>query len=329
MNVMNGGKLRVFFMGSGAFAVPCLEALTKSDRIEVTGAATQVDKAAGRKHVLTPTPVGRWADSHDVVCLRTPSVNTPEFLEIVRNAAPDIIVVVSFGQILREEILSLPELGCFNVHASLLPKYRGASPITTALLNGDAETGVSFMRMERGLDSGPVYEMHRFAIPPDITTGGLECELSRIAAEKLEACLLRVASGELQAAAQDPSGVSLAVKIRKSDGSVDWNEDAEVLARKVRAYYSWPSMSFRVPLKNRVIQVKITRAQGTSWEAPQARPGTFIAYTNNKMMIRCGKGSLVVERIIPEGKKEMPVSDFLNGCRLSVGDVFLNGQDRA
>ncbi len=320
-------KLKVFFMGSGAFSVPCLAALAESGTIELVGIVTQPDKAAGRKHTLTPTPLGKWADDNRLPCLRAVSVNTPEFLEIVKKANPDIIVVVSFGQLLKEAILNTPEFGCFNVHASLLPKYRGASPITTSLLNGDPETGVTFMRMEKGLDSGPVFEMHRLPISPDITNGELEHELSLLAARQLERCLLRIAAGELTPVPQPREGVTIAVKIRKSDGAVDWHEDAEVIARKVRAYYNWPSMVFRVQLKNRLVNVKITRASGTSWESPQAVPGQFVAYTNNKMMIRCGKGSLVIERIIPEGKKEMAVADFLNGSHISIGEILLNGMD--
>lgn len=319
--------LNVFFLGSGIFAVPVLEALVSSPRIRVTGLATQPDREAGRRRQLTPTPLGRRADEMGLACLRTKSVNTPEFLDTVRKASPDVVVVVSFGQLLKEELLSLPRLGCFNVHASLLPRYRGASPIVTAVLNGDEVSGVSFMRMEKGLDTGPVYEMHRCPVPPEMTADELERTLSALAAEKIESCLLRLDAGEVTAVPQGEEGVSVAVKIRKSDGAVDWREDAVALARKVRAYHSWPSMSFRFSRKNRVVNVKIMRASWTSWESPDAVPGKFIAYSNNKMMISCGKGSLVVERILPEGKKEMPVADFLNGSRIAVGEVLLNGRD--
>ena len=320
--------VNVFFLGAGAFAVPVLEALWKDPGIRLCGVGTQVDKAAGRKRILTPTPLGKWADDHGIDCQRIPSVNTPEFLDQVRAAAPDIVVVVSFGQLLKMDLLSLPRFGCFNVHASLLPRYRGASPITTALLNGDEETGVAFMRMEKGLDTGPVYETHRLAISPEITTGELEQQLAHLAGEHIGDALRRVANG-LEPVPQPEEGVTIAVKIRKSDGSVDFREDAAVIARKVRAFHGWPSMTFRVMMKDRIHTVKITRAKGTSWESPQAQPGEFIAYSNNQMMIRCGRGSLVVERVLPEGKKEMPVADFLNGCRISIGDILLNGQDKA
>ena len=321
-------KVKIFYLGSGAFSVPVLDALTRDDRIELLGIGTQVDKAAGRKRILTPTPLGKWCDDRNIPCMRVPSVNAPEFLEMMRGLAPDIIVVVSFGQLLKIDLLNTPKFGCFNVHASLLPAYRGASPITTAVLNGDEETGVTFMQMEKGLDTGPIYELHCMAVPDQITTGELEQKLSQLAGEKIGDCLVRVSEG-LVPVPQGSEGVSIAVKIRKTDGAVDFREDAMVIARKVRAFYGWPSMTFRAALKNRIINVKIMRAKGTSWESSQGQPGEFIAYTNNQMMIRCGKGALVIERVLPEGKKEMPVSDFLNGCHISVGDVLLNGMDEA
>ena len=298
--MIDHGKIKIFYLGSGAFSVPVLEALTRDERIELAGIGTQVDKAAGRKRILTPTPLGKWCDDRNIPCMRIPSVNDPDFLEMMRNIAPDIVVVVSFGQLLKMDLLGLPKFGCFNVHASLLPAYRGASPITTAVLNGDEETGVTFMQMEKGLDTGPIYELHRLPVPDQITTGELE---------------------------QGEEGVTVAVKIRKTDGAVDFREDAQVIARKIRAFYGWPSMTFRAALKNRTINVKIMRAKSTSWESPQGKPGEFRAYTNNQMMIRCGKGALVIERVLPEGKKEMPVADFLNGCHISIGDILLNGMD--
>ena len=318
-------KVKIFYLGSGAFSVPVLDALTRDDRIELLGIGTQIDKAAGRKRILTPTPLGKWCDDRNIPCMRVPSVNTPEFLEMMRGLAPDIIVVVSFGQLLKIDLLNIPKFGCFNVHASLLPAYRGASPIATAVLNGDAETGVAFMQMEKGLDTGPVYELHRMAMPEEITTGELEQQLAQLAGGKIGDCLIRVSEG-LTPVAQGTESVTVSVKIRKTDGAVDFREDAMVIARKVRAFYGWPSMTFRAALKNRTINVKIMRAKGISCET-QGQPGEFIAYTNNQMMIRCGNGALAIERVLPEGKKEMPVSDFLNGCHISVGDILLNGMD--
>ena len=317
---------RIVFMGAGIFAVPILEALANSHDLTLAVAVTQPDRAAGRKRMLTPTPLGRYADEAGIPCERVQSVNTPEFLDHVAALEPDMIVVVSFGQILREPILNLPSLGCLNVHASLLPKYRGASPITTCVLNGDEITGVTFMQMERGLDSGPIYEMHRMPVPSGITAEELERQLSEMAGNRICECVGRIARGEIVPRPQPEDGVTVAVKIRKSDGFVVWKEDAAVLERKVRAYHNWPSMSFRVPVRGRVISVKITKASYTSFRAAGAEPGKITALADNRIMVSCGSGSLLLDRIVPEGKKEMPVADFLNGARLEVGDVLLNGQ---
>ena len=316
---------RILFMGAGVFAVPILEALANSHDLTLAVAVTQPDRAAGRKRMLTPTPLGRYADEAGIPCERVQSVNTPEFLDHVAALEPDMIVVVSFGQILREPILNLPPLGCLNVHASLLPKYRGASPITTCVLNGDEITGVTFMQMERGLDSGPIYEMHRMPVPPGITAEELERTLSEMAGNRICECVGRIARGEITPRPQPEEGVTVAVKIRKSDGFVVWKEDAAVLERKVRAYHNWPSMSFRVMVRGRVMSVKITTASYTAFKASDAEPGKITALADNRIMVSCGSGSLLLDRIIPEGKKEMPVADFLNGAHLEVGDMLLDG----
>lgn len=314
---------KILFMGAGAFSVPILRMLANSRKLRLLQAVSQPDRAAGRKRALTPSPLARFADEIGVPCLRTPSVNSPEFLSFADELAPDLIVVVSFGQILKEPILNLPPLGCLNVHASILPKYRGASPIAAALLNGDAETGVTFMRMEKGLDSGPILEIHRLPIEPGASVDVLERSLAELAAARLEDCILRVASGKASLHEQPSSGISIAAKIRKTDGLVDWREDAALLERKIRAYRIWPSMAFRIALKTRTISVKITQASQTSFGS--AEPGKIIAISKEDIMVACGRGSLLLRRIVPEGKKEMSVSDFLNGTALAVGDVLLNG----
>ena len=216
-------------MGAGIFAVPVLDAIVKSESLELVGTVTQPDKAAGRKRILTPSPLGKWADSNGVCCKRMVSVNTPEFLSEVKELAPDIIVVVSFGQILKQPLLEAAPFGCLNVHASLLPKYRGASPIVSAVLNGDSETGVAFMQMEAGLDTGPVYEMHRYEIPPTINAGDLEQVLAGLAGEKIEACIRRIVDHGAVPEPQSAEGVLFSSKIRKCNGSICWQEDADVL----------------------------------------------------------------------------------------------------
>lgn len=325
----NGNKIKVYFMGAGAFAPPVLRAICACSEIELVGTATQPDKAAGRKRILTSTPLGQWADANGIPCDRVVSVNTEEFLEELRKLAPDLVVVVSFGQILKQPILDAPRCGCLNVHASILPRYRGASPIASAILNGDEETGVTFMQMERGLDSGPMYAIDRMPIPAGITTEALEKQLAEMAGKRIAEVIRDIVRSNRQPVPQPENGVTIATKIRKVDGSVDWTEDAAVIERRIRAYAKWPNTRFCFSGKDRPVQVRITSATATAW-SPAGEPGKILSMPNGKrqLMVKCGSGALLIERVLPEGKKEMAVADFINGAHLNVGDMLLNGPDK-
>ena len=317
-------------MGAGAFASPVLRAICACKEIELVGTATQPDKAAGRKRILTSTPLGQWADANGIPCDRVVSVNTEEYLAELQKLNPDLVVVVSFGQILKQPILDAPRCGCLNVHASILPRYRGATPIASAILNGDVETGVTFMQMERGLDSGPMYAISRMPIPPEITTEALEKQLAEMAGDQIVDIIKGVVSGALKPAVQPEDGVTIATKIRKPDGSVDWSEDAALIERRIRAYAKWPNTRFCVAGKDRPLQVRITSAKATSWTSSGGEPGKILSMPNGKrqLMVKCGSDALLIERVLPEGKKEMAVSDFINGAHLNVGDLLLNGPDK-
>ena len=327
---MENSKVKIFFFGSGAFAVPVLEALCLNPKIQMAGIVTQPDKPAGRKMILTPTPVGRWCDMHGIECRRAPNVNVPEFLETLQAEAPDIIVVVSFGQLLREALLNLPKFCCLNVHASLLPKYRGASPITSVVLNGEHESGVCFMRMDKGLDTGAVFESHRIALPPDIRTDTLEARLSGLAAEKIVSCILNITQHHLEALPQNHDAATVSKKIRKGDGSMKWAESAMVIDRKIRAFHPWPGVCFRLTLPERMVNVKITAGRFLPpplLEPPgmHAKPGTILKLAKEGVVVACGAGAILIERVIPEGKKEMSAGDFARGFRLAADDIFADG----
>ena len=330
---MENSKVKIFFFGSGAFAVPVLEALCLNPKIQMAGIVTQPDKPAGRKMILTPTPVGRWCDMHGIECRRAPNVNVPEFLETLQAEAPDIIVVVSFGQLLREALLNLPKFCCLNVHASLLPKYRGASPITSAVLNGERESGVCFMHMDKGLDTGAVFESHRLALPPDIRTDALESRLSGLAAEKIVSCIVNIAERHLEAVPQNHDAATVSKKIRKGDGSIKWAESAMVIDRRIRAFYPWPGVCFRLALPDRAVNVKITAGRlipssgHVSSPGTPVTPGTILKLAKEGMTAACGAGAILIERVIPEGKKEMGAADFARGFRLAAGDVLADGPE--
>ena len=302
---MENSKVKIFFFGSGVFAVPVLEALCLNPKIQMCGIVTQPDKPAGRKMILTPTPVGKWCDMHGIECRRTPNVNAPEFVETLRSEAPDLIVVVSFGQLLREPVLNLPKFCCLNVHASLLPKYRGASPITSAVLNGERESGVCFMLMDKGLDTGALFESHSLALPPDIRTDTLETRLSGLAAEKIVSCIMNITQHHLEAVPQNHDAATVSKKIRKGDGSMKWAESAMVIDRKIRAFHPWPGVCFRLVLPDRAVNVKITagRFLPPPVLAPpgvHAEPGTILKLMKEGMVAACGAGAILIERVIPE-----------------------------
>ncbi len=318
-------KLKVYFLGSGAFAVPVLEAIAASDRLQLAGAGTQPDRPAGRKRTLTPTPVGRRADELRLACERIPSVNEEAFLSRMEALQPDFIIVVSFGQLLKERILNLPRCGCLNIHASLLPRHRGASPVAASILAGDQEAGIGFMRMDKGLDTGPVYCSYSLPLLGDETTETLEAALSKLSASHLEDVCLRVASGALVHRPQDHSLASVSKKIRKHDGSLDWREDAAAILRKVRAYNRWPGVSFRIATPSGAHLVKILDASPAEGEGA---PGQTLKADRREWVVACGKGSLSIKRIVPEGKKDMSFLDFLHGSHLKPGDILLNGPEK-
>lgn len=315
--------VRTVFLGAGAFAAPVLKALLREEGITVAEVGTQVDKPAGRKGILTPTPLGQWCLGAGVPFVRVPSVNDPEYLAHLRELAPDLVVVVSFGQLLKEELLELPRLGCLNVHASLLPKYRGASPIVSAILNGETRTGVSFMRMEKGLDTGPVYSRLELEIGSRMTAPELEQALAELAGERIGGCIRDLAAGVLSPVEQDHAAATLSRKIRKSHASLDWNSDSAVLERKIRAFYPWPSAVFTFSRGDRPMTVKISA--GRTAAASGGAPGKIESITPEGITVACCPGALLLEKVIPEGKKEMRAVDFAHGFRLEPGMFFQNG----
>ena len=322
-NEMENSRLTTVFLGAGAFAPRILEALLKDPGIEVVEIATQPDKPAGRKGILTPTPLGQWCQSAGIPFRRVNSVNDPEYLAHLRELNPDLGAVVSFGQILKKDLLNLPRLGCLNVHASLLPKYRGASPIVSAILNGETRTGVSFMRMDEGLDTGPVYQQVDISISETVTAPELENILAGLAGDHIGECIRKLAAGEMQAAAQDPAEATVSRKIRKSQASVDWNSSAEQLARKIRAFHPWPSAVFTVRHGERPVTVKIS--SGKTVAGGDESPGRILSIQPEGIVVACKCGALLLEKVIPEGRKEMRAADFANGFRLEPGMFFLNG----
>ncbi len=320
-------KVRIYFLGSGAFAVPVLKSLLESDKVEIVKIITQVDKPAGRKKILTPTPVGLWCDANSLACERVKSVNKADFHEQAQKDAVDMFVVVSFGQLLKETTLALPRLCCMNVHASLLPRYRGASPILSALLAGEEKTGVTFMLMDKGLDTGDILEMWEMPIDENITGEDLEYALADYAGNHLADCIGKVASGVLKGTPQDHSKATHTGKIKKADGAILWQNTAEEILRQVRAFHQWPTAFFFFTKQEnaRPMLVKLTEAEIAPFDAALPPAGTITDVDKKGVLVACGNGVIRIKKVIPEGKKEMSGADFARGQHLQQGMIFSNG----
>ena len=307
-------KLKIYFLGSGDIAVPVLKKLYQHPAIELLGVITQPDRPCGRGSKLAPTPVGSAAaELENMPLFKTDQVNSPEILQILRAADPDFLVVVSFGQILKNDLLTLPRYSCLNVHASLLPRYRGASPIIQAILHREEASGIAFMQMEKGLDTGPVYQMISYPLDGTETAPSLELALGETAAQHLPDVLCGIASGALQSVPQDHASATCCGKIRREHGKIDWGASAAAIEAMARAYAPWPGAYFTAHTPDKDVVITILRAK----VRPDlgGKPGTVLEAGKRGWIIACGEGALELLTISVPGKREMAATAFLNGLR--------------
>jgi len=300
--------LRIVFMGSPDFALPSLKSLT--ERYPVVGVVTQPDRPAGRGRQMRSPAVKALADELGLPVIQPQRLSEPAAMAQMKEWQPDLIVVAAFGQILRREVLELPRHGCLNVHASLLPRWRGAAPIQAAILHGDDETGVTIMLMDAGLDTGPVLAKRALAIQPRETAGELSQRLSQLGAELLLESLPRYLSGDMRPIPQSelPGEPSYAPLIHKEHGLLDFTNAAEQLARQVRAFNPWPGAYF-------VWQgQRLAVLQAHSMAGIDALPGET-TQLNGLPAVGTGKGLLVLDELQPAGKKAIPGKAFLHGIR--------------
>ena len=305
---------RIAFAGTPEFAVPTLDAIVAAGA-RVPLVLTQPDRPAGRGRRLTPPPVKRAADAHGLEVqqperLRDPMLPAAWGLD----APPDLLVVVAYGLLLPDWLLAWPRFGCVNVHASLLPRWRGAAPIQHAILAGDPVTGVSLMRMERGLDTGPVYASRSTPIGPTETAGELHDRLARLGAELAAETLPAVLDGSLEPVPQDEKSATYAPKIDKADARLDFGLSAEDLARRVRAYNPWP-MAFAELSDGRVLKVHSARALPDDAPAGTS-PGRVLAASKAGIDVATGRGVLRIERLQPPSSRPMDVAAYLAAHRL-------------
>ena len=299
-------RQRIVFMGSPDFAVPALEAL--ADNYSLAGVVTQPDRPAGRGGILKPPAVKAAALHLGIPVIQPEKLRNPEALAQMRTWAPDLIVVAAFGQILRLEVLDLPKFGCINIHGSLLPRGRGAAPIQAAILGGDQETGITIMKMDSGVDTGPVLIQRAIPISPEDTAGSLFKKLAPIGAELLLETLPRYLSGELKPKPQPAVGVTYAPMLKKEDGLLDFTQPATALERRVRAFNPWPGTWFEW---NGTL-VKVLHARASAEKSPGA--GLRFIFEGYPA-IGTSMGMLILEEIQLAGKKSMPGKAFLAGAR--------------
>lgn len=300
-------SIRVVFMGSPDFAVPTLHALAADAAYTLVGVVTQPDRPAGRHMTLTPPPVKVAAEALGISVIQPQKLREPEALDQLKAWAPHLIVVVAFGQILRPEVLDLPQHGCVNVHASLLPRHRGAAPIQAAILAGDAQTGITIMKMDPGLDTGPMIRQRVIAIEPHDTGGSLFEKLSQLSGPFLLETLPEYLAGNLKPVPQPETGSTYASMLKKEDGLLDFTRPAVELERRVRAFNPWPSCF----INEESGPLKVHKAHVT---AVKTEPGKRVVI-DGLPAIGTGDGLLVLDELQPAGKKSMPGKAFLAGGR--------------
>lgn len=312
------GKPRAVFMGTPGFAVPCLRAVAASTDLALV--VTQPDRPAGRGRRLEPPPVKIAALGLGATVVQPETTRGGAFLHRIAGCAPDVIVTAAFGRILGRRLLASPRLGCLNVHASLLPAYRGAAPIARAILNGEATTGVSIMRMEAGLDTGPVYRSAKLAIAEDETAGGLTERLAALGAQLLAATLEALARGDLAPPIpQDHARASFAPPLGKGEGRIDWARPAPQLHAHVRGMHPWPCAAFSFDGQG----VKVHRAAVlTAERMAGARPGEVLDHTSAGLDVACGLGALRLLELQLPGRKRLDAASFRAGFRFEAGTLL-------
>jgi methionyl-tRNA formyltransferase len=316
-------KLRVVFAGTPAFAVPALRALVANH--DVTGVLTQPDRPAGRGRALSASPVKLAALEAGLPVvqparLRGDAAGLEATLEQLRQWRPDVMVVVAYGLILPREVLQLPRLGCLNIHASLLPRWRGAAPIQRAILAGDAETGVSIMQMEEGLDTGAVLCQARIPIGPATTSAELHDALAGLGAQQILLALDGVARGTLVARAQPAAGVTYAQKLSRSEARIDWNRPAQEIDRQVRAFNPWPTA--QTTLQGEPVKLLRSVAPDAHAGRDGASPGGMLGLAGSALEVACGSGVLQVLELQRAGRKPVAARDFVNALQAGQMPVF-------
>lgn len=299
-------SIKIVFMGSPAFSIPSLEALIHN--FSVVGVVTQPDKPAGRGKEMKSPPIKEIAQNYGLNLIQPRKLSDEGVFEVLIDWNPDVIVVVAFGQILRKNVLELPKYGCVNIHGSLLPRWRGAAPIQTAILHGDDITGITIMKMDEGVDTGPILRQESVPITKSDTSESLGNKLSVIGADLLVKVLPDYIRGKIQPQTQPENGVTYAPTLNKEDGLLEFNQSAKELDHKIRAFYPWPGTYMTIN-DERIKIISASVLGDCNFEIGQR------AVQDGYPVVGTKKGALKLEMVQPAGKKQMSGKVFLNGFR--------------
>lgn len=310
--------MRIVFMGTPDFAVGSLQALCESGKHEILAVVTQPDRPKGRGNKLLQTPVKEYALAQGLTVYQPQKVKNPEFVELLHELQPELIVVAAFGQFLSKEILELPKYGCINVHASLLPKYRGAAPIQYAIIKGEKESGVTIMQMDIGMDTGAMLDKVVVPIAENTTMGELHDALREQGAALLLQVIDKIAAGTAVAEPQDNEQATYATLLDRSMEHIDWSKTAQEVHNLIRGFNPAPSTFTKLPNGK---SLKIWGSKMTD-KSSAAAAGTVIATGKHSFFVACGEGVLEITEVQPESKKRMPAQVFLNGRGVQEGDLL-------
>lgn len=310
--------MRIVFMGTPDFAVGSLQALCESCKHEILAVVTQPDRPKGRGNKLLQTPVKEYALEQGLTVYQPQKVKTPEFVELLHELQPELIVVAAFGQFLSKEILELPKYGCINVHASLLPKYRGAAPIQYAIIKGEKESGVTIMQMDIGMDTGAMLDKVVVPIAENTTMGELHDALREQGATLLLQVIDKIATGTAVAEPQDNEQATYATLLDRSMEHIDWSKTAQEVHNLIRGFNPAPSTFTKLP-NGKSLKIWGSKMTGKS---SAAAAGTVIETGKHSFFVACGEGVLEITEVQPESKKRMPAQVFLNGRGVQEGDLL-------
>jgi methionyl-tRNA formyltransferase len=312
--------MKIVFMGTAELSSASLEKLAVSREFSLVAAVTQPDKPKGRDLKLTPSPVKVLAEKLNLPVLQPLKAREENFIRQLRELKPDLMVVVAYGQILPQAILDVPPHGCLNVHTSLLPKYRGAAPIQWAIADGEPETGVTIMKMDAGLDTGPILSTRRTPILPTDDSQILHDRLAQLGAELLVETIPGYVAGKISPQPQPAEGSTYAAKIKKEDGRIDWNLPAVKIWNRLRAFTPWPGGFTFLNAEPKPQLLKIWKAEPVQ---KACHPGTVLAADKTGIVVGCGQGALRILELQREGGRRLSAEQFLTGCALKPGAAFV------